>query len=219
MKMETKKFIVILVALSLALCPVGFTASDTEATVELKTASDSDPVKINSRSYTQTSGNSIGFQSKPSQTVTTTGEVIGGEISPRLQDDIDAAVIKGLHVDVDLKGTTARTISSDVRGVEVELVTSDAGTSTISGYVTGLRFRTVFSATAITGVFSAIRIEKPEAQTNSQTYDAVLDLTSTVAGVWNDAPGTEPTTADGYIKVNINGNARYIQLYSGAPVD
>jgi hypothetical protein len=47
----------------------------------------------------------------------------------------------------------------------------------------------------------------------------VLNLTSDQAGVWNDNPNTEPTTADGYIKVLVNGQVRYIQLYSGAPVD
>jgi len=214
------KLITILVALSLAFgSPMLYAASDTEQTVDLKSHDDSKPVKINSRSYTQTSGNSIAFQVKPSQTVTTTGEVIGGEISPRLQDDVDAAVIKGLHIDVDLKGTTARTISGDVRGLEIELVSSNSGTSTISGYMTGIRMRSAISATTLTGEFSAIRIEAPEAQTNSQTYDEVFQLTSTVPLVWNNTPATEPSTTDGYIKVEVNGTDRWIQLYSTAPVD
>lgn len=215
----TKMFIVILAALTLALSPVVYAASDTEQTVDLRTYDDSKPVKINSRNYTQTSGNSIGFQVKPSQTVTTTGEVIGGEISPRLQNGINAAVIKGLHVNVDLKGTSTRTISGDVRGLEVELTTSNSGTSTIDGYVTGLRFRSAFSATTLTGEFSAIRFEFPEAQTNSQTYDEVFQFTGTIPLVWNNTPGTEPSTADGYLKVEVNGTDRWIQLYSSAPVD
>lgn len=180
---------------------------------------DTTPVRINSRNYTQVSGSSIGFQSKPAQTVTSTGSVIGGEISPRVNDDIDIANVIGLHVDSFLKGTTAKTISGDVRGMQIEMVTDDAGTNTVSGNVSGLRFRTAFSATTITGDMEAIRIEFPEAQTNSQTYDQVLTLTGTVPLVWNNAPGTEPSTADGYIKVKVNGAVRYIQLYSGAPVD
>jgi len=63
------------------------------------------------------------------------------------------------------------------------------------------------------------RIEKAETQTNSQQWDCVLELPSTAAGIWNSAPGTEPSTADGYFKVLVNGVARYVQLYSTAPTD
>ena len=170
-------------------------------------------------SDSSTSGDAIGFTSKPPQTVTTTGTLFGGQVSPRLNSGVAAGNIIGLHVDSYLKGTAAGTVSGDVRGMQIELVTDDAGTRTISGDVVGLRFRSAFSATTITGDFLAIKIEKPEAQTNSKTYTAVLELTSTIAGVWNNAPGTEPTTADGYLKIIVNGAVRYIQLYSGAPVD
>jgi len=214
-----KKIISLMMILSLVFIPYVFSASDTENQPKLKSADDTKPVTLNSRNYTQTSGSSIGFQSKPAQTVTTTGSVIGGEISPRVNNDIDVANVIGLHVDTYLKGTATRTVSGDVRGEQIELVTDDAGTGTYSGKVVGLRFRTAFSATGITGLFVPISVEKPEAQTNSQNYDGVLDLTSTVAGVWHDDPTTEPSTAAGYVKVYVNGNARYIQLYSTAPTD
>jgi len=194
------------------------TATTTQ-NLDLNTATDSKPVRINSRNYTQATGSSIGFQSKPAQTVTSTGTVTGGEISPRVNDDIDVANIIGLHVDAFLKGTAAKTVSGDVRALNLELVTDDAGTNTISGNASAIRIRAAFSATTLTGVMAPIRIEKAEAQTNSQQWDCVLELPSTNAGIWNSAPGTEPTTADGYIKVLVNGVARYIQLYSGAPVD
>ena len=214
-----KKIISLVIITSLVFIPQVFSASDTENQPKLKSADDTKPVTLNSRNYTQTSGSSIGFQSKPAQTVTTTGSVIGGEISPRVNNDIDVANVIGLHVDTYLKGTATRTVSGDVRGEQIELVTDDAGTGTYSGKVVGLRFRTAFSATGITGLFVPISVEKPEAQTNSQNYDGVLDLTSTVAGVWHDDPTTEPSTAAGYVKVYVNGNARYIQLYSTAPTD
>ncbi|MFI5405031.1 MAG: hypothetical protein ACHQ1D_00815 [Nitrososphaerales archaeon] len=213
-----KKSILFVLMISLILSPVAFSASDSESQPKVRSWDDTKPVLINSRNYVQTSGNSIGFQSKPAQTVTSTGAVIGGEISPRVNDDIDIADVRGLHTDVYLKGTSSRTISGNVAVHEVELVTDDAGVSAITGYVAAIRIRSVFSA-AVTGVMSAIRIELPEVQTGSHPYDAVLDLTGAQAGVWNDTPGTEPTTADGYIKVVVDGSVRYIQLYSGAPVD
>ena len=190
--------------------------------LDLNTTSDNKPTRINSRNFTQTSGNSIGFQSKPAQTVGSSGNVIGFEVSPRVNDTIaltGSGSVIGAHIDAYLKGTGAGTIAGDVRGLQIEMVTDDAGTRTISGNVSMLRFRAAFSATTITGKFVPIRIEKTETQTNSKAFDAVLELTSNLAGVWKDAPGTEPTTADGYFKVLVNGNARYVQLYSGAPVD
>ena len=190
--------------------------------LDIKTVDDGKVVKLNSRNYTQASGNSIAFQVKPAQTVASSGNVIGGEISPRVNSGIalsGSGSVIGLHVDAYLKGTAAGTIAGDVRGMQIEMVTDDAGTRTVSGDVVGLRFRTAFSATTITGKMIAIKIEAPETQTNSKTYDAVLSLTSNVAGIWKDDPGTEPSTAAGYFKVLVNGNARYVQLYSTAPTD
>mgnify|MGYP001566252867 CR=1 FL=1 len=184
----------------------------------VQTTDDAKTVQINSRNYA-TSGNFIGFQSKPGQNVNG-ADIKGGEISPRVNSGFTlSGSIIGLHVDAYLKGTAAGTITGDVRGVNVEVVTDDAGTRTISGNVSMMRFRAAFSATTITGKFVPIRIEKAEAQTNSKQFDAVLELPSTVPLVWNSAPATEPSTADGYIKVLVNGAARYIQLYSSAPVD
>lgn len=187
--------------------------------LDLATQSDSKPVRINSRDYTQTSGSSIGFQVKPNQTVANTDNVIGGEISPRIASGVAGKGITGPHVDAYLKGTAAGTISADVRGLELEMITDNGGTRTISGNVSALRIRSAFSATTIAGKFVPIRIEFPETQTNSKTYDAVFELTGAVPLVWNSTPGTEPSTTDGYIKVLVNGAARYIQLYSVAPID
>ena len=122
-------------------------------------------------------------------------------------------------MDAYLKGTAAGTVAGDVRGMQIELVTDDAGTRTITGDVTGLRIRTAFSATTVTGNMQAIKIEKPETQTNSQNYDAVFTLTSNNGLIWKDDYTTEPADEAGGIKVLVNGNARYIKLYSSAPVE
>jgi len=211
-----KKLILSILLLGLII-PMAYSASDTEVKPNIKSYSDSSPVKINSRNYTQTSGDSIGFQAKPAQSVTSTGTIQGGQISPRVLDDIDVGTIIGLHVDAYLKGTTAKTISSDVRALNLELVTDDSATNTVGGNVDAIRIRAAFSATTITGTMVPLRIEGAEAQTNSQQWDAVLELPSTVAGVWNDDPTTELNnpggTVKGYIKVLVNGQAKYIALY------
>ena len=186
--------------------------------LDLETVTDSKPVRINSRNYTS-SGNNIGFQSKPAQNVAG-ADIKGCEISPRVNSGfaMSGSVI-GAHVDCDLKGTAAGTITGDVRGVNIELVSADGGTRDITGNVNAIRIRAAFSAGTVSGTIVPIRIEKMEAQTNSEQWAAVLELPSTVAGVWNSAPGTEPSTADGYFKVLVNGAARYVQLYSTAPTD
>ena len=188
--------------------------------LSLNTGGDGKQVRINSRNFTQATGSSIGLQVKPAQNATSTGSVIGAEISPRINNTFTVANVIGLHTDAYLKGTTARRISGDVRGLQVEMVTDDAATNTISGNVSAIRIRTAFSATTITGKFAALRIEKNEVQTNSKNYDAVMELTSKVAGVWNDDPNTElPGAIKGYIKVLVNGQVRYIALYDTAPTD
>lgn len=60
--------------------PLVLAPADTN--LDLKTTTDSKPVRINSRNYTQASGDSIGFQATPNQTVTTTGEVFGAQLKP-----------------------------------------------------------------------------------------------------------------------------------------
>ena len=176
-------------------------------------------VRINSVTNVGTANDFIGFQSKPAQGIATAQNVIGAEISPRVLDTFaltGSGSVIGLHVEPYLKGTTGN-IAGDFRGLQVELV-SDVGTSrTIARYVCGLRIRSYLTTGGVTGNKCAIRIEIPE--TGGEAYDSVMTLTDTHPLIWNSAPATEPTTADGYIKVNVNGADRWIQLYSGAPVD
>jgi hypothetical protein len=184
--------------------------------LDLKTTTDSKPVTINSRNYA-TSGNNIAFQSKPAQTVNG-ADIKGGEIIPRVNSGFTlSGTIMGLHVGAYLKGTAAGTVTGDVRSLNLELVTDDAGTRTVTGNVNFIRMRSAFSATTISGKFCPIRIEKAETQTGSKQYDALLELPSTNGLVWSDDWTTEVTTIAGAIKVLVNGSVRYIALYSGAP--
>lgn len=176
-------------------------------------------VRLNSRTSTDATADLIGFQSKPGVGVATAKNVIGGEISPRVNDTFaltGSGTIIGLHVDAYLKGTTGN-IAGDVRGAQIELVTDDAGTRTVSGDVVGLRFRAAFSGT-ITGDMVVIRVEKAETQTNSKQWEYLLELTGDNALIWREDYTTEVTTIAGAIKVLVNGADRWIPLYSGAPV-
>lgn len=176
-------------------------------------------VRINSLTNIGTANSLIGFQSKPAQGASTAQNVIGCEISPRVNDTFaltGSGSLIGAHVDAYLKGTTGN-IAGDVRGAQIELVTDDAGARTISGNVNALRVRAAFSATTITGKFIPFRVEKAESQTNSKNFDALFDLTGQSPDCWSDDPTTELDqpggTVKGYIKVRVNAADRYIALY------
>lgn len=191
---------------------------DTANNVIINSTGAGKTARLNSRTSTLTTDSLIGFQSKPGQGASMANNIIGGEISPRINDTFaltGSGSIIGLHVDAYLKGTTGN-IAGDVRGMQIELVTDDAGTRTVAGDVVGLRFRAAFSGT-ITGDMVAIRIEKAEAQTNSKQWEYVLELTGENGLVWGDDFGTEVSTIAGAIKVLVNGADRWIALYSGAP--
>lgn len=179
----------------------------------INSTDDSKQPRINSRNFAQTSGDSIGFQAKPAQNATSTGTVQGGQISPRVNDTFGLATIIGCHVDAYLKGTTGN-LSGDVRVLNLELVTDDAGARNVGGYVTGIRLRTCFSAGTITGNVTALRVEKPETQTGSETFTGLFELTSSISGVW-DKTAAVGATQNGYVKVFIDGEARYIPTYTG----
>jgi hypothetical protein len=190
--------------------------------LSLNTESDDKQVRINSRNFTQASGDSIGFQSKPNQTIGSSGSVFGGQISPRVASGValsGSGSIIGLHVDVNPKGTAAGTVGGDIRALNLELVTDDAATRTVTGNLNFIRMRAAFSGT-VSGTFVPIRIEKAETQTGSLQYAAILDLPSTLGTgattIWTDA-GVSSATNAGCIAVLVNGNKRYINLFSGTP--
>lgn len=187
--------------------------------LDLKGSQYDKPVRIKSQTFTGTLTNSIiGFQSKPGAGANAAGSVIGCEISPRISDTFTGTTIIGAHVDAYLKGTTGN-LSGDVRALNLELVTDDAGTRTITGDVVGLRMRAAFSGT-ISGNMTAFKVEKAEAQTNSKQWEYLFELTGDNALVWREDYTTEVSTAGsvaGAIKVRVNGADRWIALYDTAP--
>lgn len=184
---------------------------------DVQTFVDSKVVRINSRNYLS-SGNFIGFQCKPAQAANG-ADIKGGEISPRLNSGFTlSGSIIGLHVDAFVRGTAAGTISGDVRGLNLELVTDDAGTRDITGNVSAIRIRAAFSAGTVSGVIAPIRIEKMEAQTNSEQWGCVLELPSTNGSVWG-VKGSDytPSQPRAKIQVKINGTDYWLVGYAVEP--
>lgn len=171
----------------------------------IQTDYDNKTVTINTRNYTQTSGDSIALQSKANQSVTTTGTLWGGQIQPRLASGVGAANLIGLNVEPILKGGTG-TISSDVQGIQTNF--SDDGTAgrTISGDVAGIRAYVQLVAT-VSGDITVLKVE--ESGSNKWEYLAKLPNDASIAST----TGTTATQA-GYIKVKIGSTDKYIPLYN-----
>ncbi len=179
--------------------------------LELDSVADGNPVKINSRSYTQTSGSSIGFQTKPNQTVTTTGDVIGAEFSPRANDAGAGAVI-AIKADPVIKTATAIRTVSAVRGIEINIDLPLGGSAyTFTNAVCGIRMFPNFGSGH---TFSANRPAILLATPNTTDWTHLLEVeTASVMAVV--AAGTF-TTADGHLVIDVAGTDYQIPFYIGA---
>ena len=173
------------------------------------TAADNVAVKLNSRSFTQATGDTIGFQSTPNQTVTTTGEIFGGQIKPRAAANVNAATVNGLGIDSEVKSGTGE-LSSDLRGVNLYL--GATGSGTIGGNVVGLRAR-VESNINPTGnivLFLPVQHEGSQGWDGLIKFDAALGTHSMTTSS-DKSGGAKPGT----IKVRgSDGTLYHIQLYA-----
>lgn len=177
----------------------------------LKTTTDSKIVKINSRDYTQASGDTIAQQNKPSQTVTTTGSVYGMQISPRLQNGIAAAALVAVQGAPVTKGASAGTISGDVRAFEASIDLNDVdGTRTISGTVSALyAFLQAPDAGTYTGGAAVVHVSLE----NTKKWDFLLKVDA-ANGFVSGSAGTY-STADGYFIVKVGSDTMRIPYFAG----
>lgn len=180
--------------------------------LNLKATAAGKVVKLNSITKAFTTNSNIGFQAKPGQSVSMANNVIGGEISPRLNTAValtGSGSIIGLHVDAYLKGTSGN-VAGDVRGMQIELVDDGSAGRTISGNAIGLRFRSNLSCTAITGRHSVISVENGE---GSQKWDYLAEIEAET-GVFDKTTAVN-ATQNGYLAVYVDGATRYLPLYTG----
>lgn len=183
---------------------------DSSSRIQIKTYSDSAAIQLNSRTYTQTSGDTIAGQSTPSQGADTTGEVFGWQFKPRVASGFDAATVNGIGIDSELKGPGNGALSSDLRGINLYL--GATGTGTIGGNITCIRARCESNINP-TGQILFAHIVNSE---GTQGWDGFVGFT--------EALGTNTMTTNsdktgnaksGTIKVRAdNGTLYHIQLYA-----
>ena len=175
------------------------------------------PIRLNSRPYMRPTGSSIGFQSKPNLVVASTGDLIGGEVMPRVAPGCAVNGIIGLHASAWAQSTVALpggNITGDVRALAVQLDSDAGGTRAIGGNLSGIRISANAQGYAggVTGIFAAVRVMKSQ----NKDWDGVLDLEGTYGpnNVWDDADTNAAGTKRGAIKVVVNGTDRWIRLYT-----
>ncbi len=185
------------------------------------TVTDNDKqVRINHRSYNNATGDTIGYTSKPNQTVTTTGDVYGAQMQPRVAAAVGANRLVGYQGAPIIKGSSgvAGTVTNGVQCFRAELTDELSAGKTFGDDLVGFDVRGVAMESGHTYSSNVdvvgFRMTNSE---NSKAWDAVVKLVSTQAGVWNDDPTTELNnpggTVKGYIKVIVNNADRYIALY------
>jgi hypothetical protein len=177
---------------------------------EIKTADDSKCVRINSRDYAVTSGDIIGFQSKPAGNGDGTATVYGGQISPRFNDAVGGAALVGLQVETILKGATAKAVSGDIRALDVRLTTDGAG-HTVGGDTAGIKFYNLLASSTYTGGVYPIVVT---AHGSTQAWSGFAKFADD-SGVVADLASAVSDTVNGAIKVVIGSTTCYIPTYDG----
>lgn len=177
----------------------------------LITADDDKNVRINSRSYVQTSGDSIGMQCKPNQTITTTGNVIGAEFSPRA-NDVGSGAIIAIKADPVVKTATAIRTVGAVRGIEINIDLPLSGSVyTFTNAVCGIRMFPNFGAGhTFNANRPAILLATPN--TSDWTHFLEVESTGTIAVV----TGGTFTTADGHLVIDVAGTDYIMPFYLAA---
>ena len=172
----------------------GTIAAATSTNLVLNTITDTNTVRLNSRNYAATTGNIIGFQSKPAANASGTQTVYGGQISPRFNDNIDGVALVGLQVEPILKGATVLALTGDMRGIDVRLTSE--GANTVGGITGGAFFYNELPASTYTGGVYPIVVK---ANGSTQAWTGLMEIPTIITGAANGGG------ADVYINFTING--------------
>lgn len=176
----------------------------------LRSLVDSAQVRINSRNFTQTSGDTIGLQVTPNQAATTTGEVFGAQFKPRVANTFDAATCNGIGIDSELKGSGGGALSSDLRGINMYL--GATGSGTIGGDIVGIRARVESNINPTGNIVFLLPVQHE----GSQGWDGLVKFDAAL-GTHSMTTNSDKTggAKSGTIKVRgADGTLYHIQLYA-----
>lgn len=183
--------------------------------LEIETATDTKNVRINSRDYTRTSGDTSAVQVKPDQTITGTAGLTGIEVSPRFSDAAGGSKLVGIMSNPDLKGSSGD-LTSVIRCYEAKF---DGGTGrTVTGPAYILDAMTANAATITNGCFV---IGVQAAGGGGTGWTGFLRASASGAGgvtVSSDGAFKDPQddTEAGYITIRVGSTDYQIPFYASS---
>ena len=173
----------------------------------IKSVSDTKNVRINSRNYTQTSGDASGVQIKPNQSVTGTASISGLEVSPRFAAGIAGANLIGIKADPLLKAGSGD-LSGQVSAVQANIDFGVSGTRIITGDVSAFEsFLAVPSTYTYSGDIAFLRVRT----VNIKGWDYFLNVDDGSTGLAvenNDGMFKDPNSdaEAGWLKIKVGAN-------------
>ncbi len=190
---------------------------DTSDHFAIRTSNDSKNVRINSRNYPGTTGDSSGMQCKPNRSVTGTAGITGAEFSPRFAAGIAGSNLVAIKADPLLKAGSGN-LSGKVAGVEVNIDFGVSGTRTITGDVSAFEtFLAIPSTNTYSGRIAVMRVRT----VNIKGWDEFINFDDANTGaltVSDDSMNKNPEadTESGFLKIRVAGTSYEIPIYVAA---
>lgn len=178
---------------------------------KLETTDDSKNVRINSRDYPGTSGDSSGMQCKPNRSVTGTAGITGAEFSPRFAAGIAGSNLVAIKADPLLKAGSGN-LSGSVVAVQANIDFGVSGTRTITGDVSAFEsFLAIPSTNTYSGDIAFLRVRA----VNIKGWDYFLNVDDANTGILVVANATY-STAQGYLKIVVGSTDYRMPFYDGS---
>jgi len=172
----------------------------------LETLEDDKQVRLNCRNFAQTSGDSIGFQTRPRASVSGTQTVYGGQSGPGYLDGIAGNSLVGHLFDCILKGSSGN-LSGDIRALQGQITDENVGGRTIGGVSSILDAWHQLAAHTFTGGVYVINVRAPGGATPWSGFAKLPDDGAIASDGEDKSGGTL-----GWIKVMIGSKTGYLQV-------
>lgn len=174
----------------------------------LETLEDDKRIRLNSRNYAATSGDIMGFDSRPRANASGTQTIIGGYIGPGANDGVALGNIIGILSDPYLKGSSGD-LSGDIRALQGQVTDENVGGRTIDGVVSMFDAWQQLAAHTFTGGVYVMTVRAAGGATPWSGFAKLPDDSQVASDGEDKSGGTK-----GWIKVMIGSKVGYIQVES-----
>ena len=176
----------------------------------LETLEDTKRIRLNSRDYAATSGDIMGFDSRPRANASGTQTIIGGYIAPGANDGVALGNIIGILSDPYLKGDSGN-ISGDIRAFQGQITDENLAGRTIGGVACMFDAWQQLAAHTFTGGVYVLNVRAAGGATPWSGLMKLIDDGGNIADLATGVTGN-PT---GVVKIKVGSTVGYIPMYVG----